>query len=235
MSIKAITFDFWKTLAVDSAPVEVRELSAKRMIDILQREENITIDCDKMLRAFAECREICYRYQEDRGIDFTPREQLDWIMDYFRIKPGPEAWNGLFDAYTTSLLDYPPNFVKGLSGVLEELHKNYKLAIISNTGRTPGWVVRCVLEDIGLRQYFDVLVFSNEMGIAKPNNYIFRITARRLREQPEDIMHVGDHIHTDVAGALNSNYKAVWYNPEGIKKSVACDLEIRDFAELLNI
>lgn len=234
MSIKAITFDFWKTLAVDSAPVKVRELSAERMVTILRRED-IAIDCEKMLKAFVECRKLCYCYQEDRGIDFTPRDQLDWILDYFRIKPDPETWNGLFDAYTTSLFDYPPNFTEGLPDVLGKLSKKYKLAIISNTGRTPGWVVRCILADAGLKQYFNVLVFSNEMEIAKPNSYIFRIAARMLKEQPENIMHIGDHIHTDVAGALKADYKAAWYNPAGIKAAVKCDLEVKDFLELLNI
>lgn len=234
MNIRAITFDFWKTLAVDSEPVKVRESSAHRMISLLKRE-NIFIDCEDIMIAFAECRELCYRHQEDRGIDFTPKEQLDWIIDRLEIKPSSDTWNGLFDAYTTSLLDFPPSFAKGLGEVLMALKKDYKLAIISNTGRTPGWVVRCVLTDFNLKQYFDVLVFSNEIGVAKPNPYIFQITSRILREQPENILHIGDHLHTDVAGALGAGFKAGWYNPEGMDIEIEADFTLKDFSELLKI
>lgn len=234
MKIKAITFDFWNTLAVDSAPGKVREISARRMVDLLEKAGFYT-ECSDMLTAFAECRKLCYSYQEDKGIDFTPKEQLDWIMDYLKAKPEPKVWNGLFDAYTTSLLEIPPKLAEGLGGILETLKKEYKLAVICNTGRTPGWVVRSVLATFGLKQYFDVLIFSNEVGVAKPNRYIFQITSRLLKERPGSILHIGDHLHTDVAGAREAGFKAAWYNPEGIDQPVDCDIIIKDFSELLKI
>ncbi|MDD2574043.1 MAG: HAD family hydrolase [Bacillota bacterium] len=234
MDIRTITFDFWNTLAVDSAPVKVRELSAQRMMTLL-KGAGINTECRNVLTAFAECRKLCYSFQEDKGIDFTPKEQMDWIMDYLGVKPEEGLWNELFDAYTTSLLDIPPGFPKGLGGVLKELRKRYKLAIICNTGRTPGWVVRSVLDNSGLKQYFDVLVFSNEVGVAKPNPYIFRIASRILNEKPENILHIGDHLLTDVAGSRGAGFKAAWYNPEEIDQKVECDLTIKDFSELLKI
>ena len=234
MIIEAITFDFWNTLANDSAPVKVREMSAMRMVKLL-KEEGFTVERGNMLEAFAECRQLCYFYQEEKGIDYTPKEQLDWIMDRFEIKPGPTLWNGLFDAYTTTLLDVPPVFVGGLEGILKELAERFKLAIICNTGRTPGWVVRKLLHDHGLEHYFNALIFSNEVGVAKPNPYIFEIAARMLEVNPSSILHIGDHILTDVAGATWAGFRAGWYNPSRVDKEVECDIILKDFADVLRI
>ncbi len=217
-----------------SAPAEMQELSAQRMVALLEAT-GVTTDSRNMLTAFSECRKLCYRFQEDKGLDFTPKEQLDWIMDYLCVSPGAEVWNKLFDAYATSLLDIPPVFVEGLGGILKELKESYKLAVICNTGRTPGWVVESVLGNSGLKQHFDVLLFSNEVGVAKPNRYIFQIASRLLEEQPENILHIGDHLLTDVAGARGAGLKAAWYNPEGIDRSVECDFVIKDLSELLKI
>jgi len=234
LDIKAITFDFWNTLANDSAPARVREMSAELMTDLLGNE-GIQIDTKSMLAAFAECRQVCYYYQEEKGIDFTPKEQLDWIINHFGIKPEPVVWNGLLDAYTTTMLNIPPTFPEGLQGILGELKTRFKLAVISNTGRTPGWVVRKVFRDSGLLQYFECLTFSNEVGVAKPNPYIFELTARILEVNPRNILHIGDHVLTDVAGASGAGFRAGWYNPTRTDKNVECDMVIYDFSELLKI
>ncbi len=234
MNIEAITFDFWNTLATDSAPVEVREISAKRMTRLLV-EAGFIVDYENMMKAFALCRQHCYFYQEEKGIDFTPREQLDWIMDYFEIKPEPDLWNGLFDAYTTTLLEAPPVFVKGLEDTLKDLAARLKLAVICNTGRTPGWVVRNLISKQGFERYFNTLIFSNEVGVAKPNPYIFEIAARVLEVQPSKILHVGDSPITDVAGAFGAGFRAGWYNPARVDKEVECDVVIRDFSDILKI
>ena len=234
MNIEAITFDFWNTLAVDSAPVEVREMAAERMTRLL-KEAGFMVDCENMMKAFDQCRQHCYFCQEVKGIDFTPREQLDWIMDYFEIKPEPDLWNGLFDAYTTTILEVPPVFVEGLEGILKELAARFKLALICNTGRTPGWVVRKVLSRQGFERYFNTLIFSNEVGVAKPNPYIFEIAARVLEVQPDKTLHVGDSLITDVAGASGAGFRAGWYNPTRIDKKVECDVVLWDFSDILKI
>lgn len=234
MDLKALTFDFWNTLAIDSKPAMVRELAAERMTAELKRT-GVEISNEDMFIAFAECRSICYSYQEEKEIDFVPREQLDWILKYFKIEVPPDMWNRLFIHYTTSLFDIPPTFTDGLVEVLELLKQSYKLAIICNTGRTPGWVVRKILKDCLLEQYFDALVFSNETGIAKPNPAIFEIAARLLDTKPSQIMHVGDDLTTDVYGARRAGFRAGWYNPVGIEKDVECDIIIESLDELLEI
>jgi FMN phosphatase YigB (HAD superfamily) len=234
LDLEAITFDFWNTLAVDSQPARVRELAAEKMTTGI-RELGLKISREDMFKAFSECRQICYSYQEDKEIDFTPKEQLDWILEHFGVNTTLPMWNRLFLYYTTSLFDIPPFFAEGLEGILKELKAKYRLAVICNTGRTPGWVIRKILKDNDLEQHFDVLVFSNEMGIAKPNPLIFEITSRLLETHPSRIIHVGDDLRTDVGGALRAGFKTGWYNPKGIKKEVDCDFLLNNLSDLVKI
>ncbi len=61
----------------------------------------------------------------------------------------------------------------------------------------------------GVADYFDVLVFSDEAKIRKPDPEIFRLTAQKLRTRPSEIVHVGDNLKSDVWGAKNAGFKAI--------------------------
>lgn len=231
MDIKAVTFDFWNTLAQDSEPVKVRELSAGRMIQVLKKE-GYTFRPEQMHNAFAKAREVCYRYQEDMGLDFTPEEQVEWILNYLNIEVSRGTNSLLVNGYTTSLLDMPPRFYNGVKDILARLKTRYKLAIICNTGRTPGWVIKELLAREGMERLFDVTIFSNEIGIAKPNPKIFELTAQKMAVKPENALHVGDDPHTDMHGAVQAGFKTAWFNPGKIDKQVYCDIELACLEEL---
>ncbi|MBA1337119.1 MAG: hypothetical protein HPY66_3555 [Firmicutes bacterium] len=234
MNIKAVTFDFWNTLAEDSEPVKVREISAGRMIQIL-KEEGHKVSPEQMHDAFAKAREVCYRYQEDMGLDFTPEEQVEWIVNYLNISVNRETLPLLINGYTTSLLDIPPRFYSGVKDILLRLKAGYKLAIICNTGRTPGWVLKELLAREGIKGLFDITVFSNEVGIAKPNPKIFELVAQKIVVKPENVLHVGDDPRTDIHGAVQAGFKTAWFNPNGIAKQVCCDIELGCLEELTEI
>jgi FMN phosphatase YigB (HAD superfamily) len=55
------------------------------------------------------------------------------------------------------------------------------------------------------------MVFSDEEGTRKPNARIFQIAAERLRTKPWEIVHVGDNLKTDVWGAKNAGFKAIYF------------------------
>lgn len=58
------------------------------------------------------------------------------------------------------------------------------------------------------------MVFSDEEGVRKPDAGIFQITARRLKAEPCEIVHVGDNLKADVWGAKNAGFKAIYYAGE---------------------
>jgi putative hydrolase of the HAD superfamily len=94
---------------------------------------------------------------------------------------------------------------------IENLSKKYKLAVISDTGFTPGRVLRTVLQINGLLNYFDVFVFSDEFGKSKPHRETFMHVADILNIKPDEMVHIGDNERTDVGGALSTGMKAILF------------------------
>ncbi len=235
LELKAVTFDFWNTLARDRDPVRVRQIAAEKMVKKLVQIGYHT-DLERMVEAFALCRKVCYKCQEEFGVDFTPEEQVDWICRHLGVDAGIGTRTELLDYYTTSLIDIPPVLDDRLKDIFKRLkEKGYKLAIICNTGRTPGWVIRRILYRQEVLYYFDAVSFSNEMRIAKPNTRMFLITASKLDVAPGQILHVGDDIYTDVEGAHKAGFKAGWYNPGRLIKPGYYDIEITSLTELMDL
>ena len=54
------------------------------------------------------------------------------------------------------------------------------------------------------------MVISEEIGIRKPRREIFDAVARTLDLVPEEILHVGDNLNADVAGAAACGMRTVW-------------------------
>jgi len=82
-----------------------------------------------------------------------------------------------------SLLDYSPELLKRLS-------KQYKLGIISNNSHEWG---EDVLKRFGLNKFFEILVFSHIVGLAKPDEKIFEYAISDLLDvSPENILFIDD-------------------------------------------
>lgn len=68
------------------------------------------------------------------------------------------------------------------------------------------------LERCGLAALVDVLVTSEDAGIAKPEPAIFAKALAALDLDADDAVMVGDVWDTDVAGAMRAGLRPVWYN-----------------------
>jgi FMN hydrolase / 5-amino-6-(5-phospho-D-ribitylamino)uracil phosphatase len=85
---------------------------------------------------------------------------------------------------------------------LEALRERYRLGLLSNGSRLP--------EKVGLGAYFEVVVFAQDHGVAKPDRGLFTVAERALGVGPEHCVLVGDHPLNDVAGAKRAGWRAVW-------------------------
>jgi len=82
-----------------------------------------------------------------------------------------------------------------------------KLGIVSNTFVNRASLERH-LEQLGIRDFFPLRLYSYEVGLRKPDRRIFRIAAERVDEAPSDILFVGDRIDKDIVPALDIGMKA---------------------------
>jgi putative hydrolase of the HAD superfamily len=68
------------------------------------------------------------------------------------------------------------------------LHRDYRLAILSN------WDDRLelLLDHFEISRYFDVILNSHRIGMAKPDEAAFRLTLEMLRVAPEELLFIDD-------------------------------------------
>jgi putative hydrolase of the HAD superfamily len=77
--------------------------------------------------------------------------------------------------------------------VLEELHPQFQLAVISNfDGR-----LRFILAHLGISKYFGHVFISSELGADKPDPELFRRALKFIDLKPNEILHVGDDSERD--------------------------------------
>jgi putative hydrolase of the HAD superfamily len=111
--------------------------------------------------------------------------------------------------------------VDGALAVVGELRQaGIRLGVVSDTGFTPGRVLRQFLARAGLLEHFEpaAMAFSNEVGVPKPDPRMFRAALIGLGVEPAAAVHVGDLRRTDVAGARAAGMGTVRFaghNPDG--------------------
>ena len=117
------------------------------------------------------------------------------------------------------------------------IDKGYKLGIIAN--QKLGTTER--LESWGLRQYFDVIVASAEIGYAKPDKEIFEKAFELAKCTAAESVMVGDRLDNDIIPAKVLGIKTVWlknglakYQDAEYGKNVA-DYQIYSLSELPHI
>lgn len=98
----------------------------------------------------------------------------------------------------------------GAISLLSSLRGKAKLGIITN-GFTQLQQIR--LERTGLSEHFELLVISEQVGIAKPDRRIFD-HAFSIMGNPalESILMVGDNLETDILGGINAGVDTCWLN-----------------------
>jgi HAD superfamily hydrolase (TIGR01509 family) len=77
----------------------------------------------------------------------------------------------------------------GAIGAVELLHDLYPLGLASSS---PPQLIRSVLDEAGILEYFSVIVSSDDVGRGKPDPTVFRETGRRLRVDPIEIVVLED-------------------------------------------
>lgn len=112
---------------------------------------------------------------------------------------------------------------------LDTLSQQFSLGLVSNGNSYP--------ERCGLEERFGFIVFSQDVGIEKPDQRIFKAACSKAECRPEELMHVGDSLESDVTGANALGAISVWLNRTGsvTTSEIQPDFEIQSLAELLDI
>src|SRR5215470_18117281 len=231
--IKAVTFDFWQTLVEDS-PVNLARQQARRIEAIgrgLHRAGH-RLSAAEVEAVYAQSERVLHER-------FWSLDRDPLIADQVRLVLDPPGCSAAFEAalleevitgYIDPVLHFPPDLHPGAAEAVTELAaRGIALGIVSNTGRTPGIILRQILERHDLLRHFSVISYSDEIGYRKPDPEIFR---RTLGAEARHAAHVGDNPDADVTGAQGAGMRGVHLAAGGRPPAPHADLVVTDLRHL---
>ena len=112
---------------------------------------------------------------------------------------------------------------------IKALKDDFTLGLLSNGNSYP--------EKCGLDGIFEFVVFSQDHGVEKPDEELFRIALEQAHCEADQLLHVGDSLETDVAGATGAGIRSVWLNRERTPNdsSISVESEIKSLSELTQL
>lgn len=192
--LEAITFDCWSTLLHEAtgghAGYDQRVAAVSEITGV------------ELTRAVPLIEAAWSRHHDSwvNGVQFGAEQMANHICE--ALGADRETERRLSEAFCDASLNSEIVALEGAAETLELIKgEGIKTALICDTGFSPGRVVRKLLGRVGLLDFLDVLVFSNEVGYPKPNAKMFEAALGPLAVEPTASAHVGDLKRTDIAGA----------------------------------
>jgi len=224
-AIKHFSFDLWLTL-IKSNPLFKEQRAcyfynnfnrkARSVEEIKCIFQNVDVLCNAMNEKTgksisAEEMYLMAVLQVNESIEIIKDLDLDLLysdMEYLVLQYMPE----IFSNETVAILDR----IKNRPGVT--------LNILSNTAFIKGSTLKKVNSHLGISQYFDFEIYSDEVGLSKPNIDLYNQLIEKVYHirqdgiEPGEIIHVGDNYHADISGAkkagihsfqINTNHRSI--------------------------
>lgn len=206
--LRALTFDFWGTLYTN-APAREERL---HLVDDVLKRHGAPRSREQMIDAYSHARSVWDRVWREEQRSIPVERWLDEFLGYLDADLPEDAASQLGqDVQEIYLRGDKPRPVAGVTEVLPRLARTYRLGLISDTGLTPGRVLRGVMRRDGLLSFFEALTFSDELGAAKPKPEPFLRTLDLLGARPQGAAHIGDLPETDLRGARRAGMKAILF------------------------
>lgn len=215
-TIRAVTFDLWDTVFIDDSDEPKRKAAGKLpkrlerrelVYQFLKKYQNIS---KELVNAVYDAIDAAFnKVWHEQFITWSVQERLNLILKGLNASlPEPDLAE-LVKLHQEMEINFRPDFIIGVHGAIKELHKNYKLGVISDAIFTPGRALCTLLADEDLLDLFDVFIFSDEKGSSKPAPAVFQMACDAFRIKPEELVHIGDREHNDIDGAHAVGAKAV--------------------------
>ncbi len=142
-------------------------------------------------------------------------QRFDSWAERLNVPPGE-----LNDAFMNAMAEICAP-LPGAVSLLNALQGKVRMGIITN-GFTSLQQTR--LERTGLRDHFDLLIISEQVGVAKPDARIFDYALAQAGNPPRSrVLMVGDTAESDIRGGVNAGLATCWLNAH--QRELPADLE----------
>ena len=246
--IRGVTFGWWHTIAETPWPdydAHMRRIRVERIVEAFAAR-GLVVEPEVLYRAYDRHTELLARKWGER-VDLSGEEQIHAFLELAELDAADEdLTDALAASFGDAIRTKLPILYPHIGSTLATLKRQgYKVGLISNTGRTWGRFLRPIQDDMGIGKHFDDRIFSDELGVRKPDPRIFEAALEHLGLRPAEAVHVGDDLVADVAGSRGLGMRAVWFDVghdsehavhhPSASGAQGPDSEIRDHRELLEV
>ena len=120
----------------------------------------------------------------------------------------------------------------GSEAIVRSLSSRFRLLLATNGIAV---VQRPRFAGSSIRRYFEDVVISDEIGVAKPQTGFLEEAFSRMGEPSKsEVLMIGDSLSSDIAGGVNFGVDTCWFNPDGfaLDGSPKPTYEIADLTEI---
>ncbi|MBI2581571.1 HAD family hydrolase [Candidatus Woesearchaeota archaeon] len=185
--VKAVIFDFWGTLVENGVWSPIKQVQQILDINMPFSEYVGRMEQAMMTKKFNSL-----------------REAFEAVCEEFKVECNEEKMEALIGMWNKSwMLAKPYEEVQEELGKLKE---EYKLILVSNTDN---FSINQVLDKFQLREYFDHVFLSYEVGLLKTDPKFLKKVLKETKLAAEDCVLVGDSILSDMEAAREAGIKSV--------------------------
>ncbi|WP_175487191.1 HAD family hydrolase [Epilithonimonas hungarica] len=210
-SYEHFSFDLWMTIIRSNPQFKPkRTVLLKEYFDIDKNVEEI----DRVIRHY----DNLFNIISEKTGNHIEREEVFFLIIASLGKDiqgiSVDDLRGFFMRSDKLFIENIPRIIwKDIDQLLKKIKEKEKTAsILSNTAFIYGDSLRKVLRQLELEQYFSFMIFSDEIGMSKPNIKIFEYLYKKTQElrplHRSQIIHIGDNKIADQNGALSYGMNA---------------------------
>jgi len=135
--------------------------------------------------------------------------RFERLFSELGIDIAPESFNGDF----MEDLGRQTQLLPGAEDLIRELSSRFKLLLATNGIAV---VQRARFSRSSIRRYFEDVVISDEIGVAKPQTgYMEEVFSRMGQPAKAEVLIIGDSLSSDIAAGANFDVDTCWFNPDG--------------------
>lgn len=223
---KAIFFDFGDTLASTNPPYLIR-------LALAFRDCGYHVSDDDFESAYLKTDYEVHKKYLERGT-ISPLEYREWFFPKLCKHLSLEGESRIIRERIRAALrgiDYTRSALPGAIELIELLKdRGFILGVISNNDGTTQ--EKC--EEVGIKNYFDIIADSTNLGFVKPDSRIFQFVLEKLNISSSEALHIGDLYGSDVLGGLNAGLDVIWLNKRRIQRLDGTQiLEVKSLSEII--
>ena len=232
-NIKAVWLDLDDTLWDFSAN------SCESLRDLYEVEQlsRWFSSCDEWVERYLECNHSLWPLYNKGEItkEYLKVERFRRILNDADYSGDAEEYAKTLDVKYLDILGRKTLLVDGARDLLDYLKgQKYKICLISNGFYE---VQYNKMRSSQIEEYFDVVVLSDDLNVNKPDRRIFDYACKKAEVSAEHSVIIGDNPETDIQGALNAGWNAIYFNRiamDNVASPNGC-LEVSGLREVKNI